>query len=352
VVHWCTHHLETKDEKTGVRMFPAIATLANMRSVALAVTDGISFVEIAAPCEVFGVDRPYLADPWYDFVVCGPANARITDWFRLETTHGLDDLVTADTVIVPACADVDEPPPANLVEAVCTAHENGARIVSICTGAFVLAAAGLLDGRRSTTHWLHADLLAAEYPQVPVDPDVLYIDHGDILTAAGKAASIDACLHIVRTDHGVAVANAVARRLVMPLHRDGDQAQLITSPVSDGHDHILSTLLPWVSQNLERPLTVVDLARRANMSTRSLTRRFNSITGMPPLQWLLAQRIYRAQELLETTDDSIEHIADHTGMGTAASLRRHFSRRLGVSPDTYRRTFRMEPRTIEAYSKV
>jgi AraC family transcriptional activator FtrA len=235
-----------------------------------------------------------------------------------EVLHGLDEILKADTVIVPACRSVEEDPPTDLVDAVRVAHEGGARIVSICTGAFVLAAAGLLDGKRATTHWLHAAALAARYRCVQVDPNVLYIDEGSVITAAGKAAGIDLCLYLVRIDHGAAVANALARKLVMPPHREGGQAQFITGPASNGKDQVLSTLIPWVAANLDRPLTVSDLARRVNMSTRNLTRRFNAVMGVTPLQWLVTQRIYRAQEFLETADDTIERIAVKTGMGTAA----------------------------------
>ncbi|MEU6176116.1 helix-turn-helix domain-containing protein [Streptantibioticus parmotrematis] len=313
------------------------------RTVAVAISDGIPILEVAAPCEVFGVNRVDLSDPWYDFMVCGSDSARFGGWFRPEGARSLDELATAHTVIIPACRDVAEEPPAELVEAVRAAHDAGARIVSICTGSFVLAAAGLLDGRRATTHWIHADLLAARYPGVTVDADVLYVDEGDVLTSAGKSAGIDLCLHLVRLDHGAAVANALARRLVMPPHRDGGQAQFVAPPAVSGQDHPLADLLPWVTARLDEPMTVVDLARQANMSTRTLSRHFNAVTGKTPLQWLLSQRINQAQELLETTDQSIEQIAAQTGMGTAGTLRRHFNRMVGVSPDTYRRTFRAEP---------
>ncbi|MDN3358886.1 helix-turn-helix domain-containing protein [Actinomadura sp. DC4] len=310
-----------------------------MDSIALAVHDGITIFEVAAVCEVFGVDRG-IADPWYDFTICGADPVRVGGWFRVEAPDGLDALVSAGTVIVPACRDVDERPSADLVDAVRAAHEAGARVVSICTGAFVLAAAGLLDGRRATTHWLYADRLAARHPRVHVDPDVLYVDEGDVLTAAGKAAGLDLCLHLVRLDHGAAVANDLARRLVVPPHRSGGQAQFIPAPVAGPRDHPLADLIPWALARLDRPLTVEDLAREANMSSRNLGRHFNAVTGTTPLQWLLTQRLRRAQELLETTDDSVELVAARTGMGTAATLRRHFNRALGVPPDAYRRTFR------------
>ena len=311
-----------------------------MPSVALAVTDGIPPFEIAAPCEVFGVSRTTLADPWYDFTVCSPDDARLGSWFAPGTVRGLDGLASADTVIVPACGDVDERPDADLVDAVRAAHEAGARVVSICTGAFVLAAAGLLDGRRATTHWLHAPVLAARYPRVRVDASVLYIDDGDILTSAGKSAGMDLCLHIVRTDLGSAVANALARGLVVPPHRPGGQAQFITARLPRRREHALAGLFAWVLARLDQPLTVEDLARQANLSSRHLARHFTAVTGTTPLRWMLTQRMYRAQELLETTDDGIDVIAARTGLGSAATLRRHFNRTIGVSPDAYRRTFR------------
>ncbi|OPC79583.1 AraC family transcriptional regulator [Embleya scabrispora] len=315
-----------------------------MATVALAVTEGVTIFEVALPCEVFGVNRSDIVDPWYDFTVCAPGAVRFGDWFRTDTAHGLDALVAADTVVVPACRSVHTEPPPDLVDAVRAAHEAGARVASICSGAFILAEAGLLDGRRATTHWMHAAQLAARYPRVRVDPDVLYIDDGSILTSAGKAAGLDLCLHIVRTDHGAAAANALARRLVVPPHRPGGQAQFVTAPVPSDGDHRLAELLDWILANLERPLAVRDLARRANVSTRTLDRRFHAVTGTTPLRWLLNQRIRRAQELLEMTDDSVERIAVRTGMGTATTLRRHFNRTVGVPPDAYRRTFRGDAR--------
>jgi AraC family transcriptional activator FtrA len=314
-------------------------TLPDMRSVALALHEQLTLLEVATAYEVFGVDRG-LTGEWYDFAVCGAEGTPVGGWFQAREPHGLDALAAAGTVVVPACGEPIADPPAGLVEAVRAAYDNGARVVSICTGAFVLAAAGLLDGRRATTHWMHAALLAERYPRVQVDPGVLYVDEGRILTSAGKAAGLDLCLHIVRLDHGMAVANALARRLVVPPHRPGGQAQFIPAPMANGRDHALADLLTWAMARLDRPLTVEDLARRANMSSRNLARHFNAVAGTTPLQWLLDQRVHRAQELLETTDDSVELIAARTGMGTAATLRRHFNRAVGVPPDTYRRTFR------------
>jgi AraC family transcriptional activator FtrA len=276
-----------------------------MSTVALAVTDGMLHFELAMAYEVFGADLSGVVDPWYDVAICGSGAVRVGR-FRLEPDRGLDQLPRAHTVIVPALADVDVDPPASLVDAVRAAHGAGARVISLCTGAFVLAAAGLLDGRRATTHWAHAGALAARYPLIEVDPGVLYVDNGTVLTSAGKAAAMDLCLHVVRSDHGSAIANTIARRLVVPPHRAGGQAQFVTT----------------------------------NMSSRNLGRHFRAVTGTTPLQWLLTLRIRRAQELLETTNSSIDAIAEAVGMGSAATLRRHFNRTVGVPPDAYRRTFR------------
>ncbi|HTJ39080.1 MAG TPA: helix-turn-helix domain-containing protein [Dactylosporangium sp.] len=309
-----------------------------MSLVALAATDGMLQFELSLANEVFGAPPDGVTVPWYELVVCGPHAVQVGR-FRLEPDFGLDRLRQADTVIVPGWADVDVDPPADLVDAVRAAHEAGARVASLCTGVFVLAAAGLLDGRRATTHWAHTAELAARYPRVQVEPDVLYVDNGSVLTSAGKAAALDLCLHLVRLDHGSSVANAVARRLVVPPHRAGGQAQFVTAPVPDQDDHPLTALLPWILERLDQPLTVEDLARQARMSSRHLGRHFKAATGTTPLQWLLTQRIRHAQELLEKTDDGIDAIASATGMGTSTTLRRHFNRVVGVPPDTYRRTF-------------
>lgn len=311
------------------------------RSVALALAGEISVMEVAGPCEIFGVNRTDLADPWYSFSVCGTHSAQLGGWFRPDNIGELDNLTDAATIIVPGPRNpAVEEPPEELVKAVSIAHKAGARIVSVCTGAFILAEAGILDGRRATTHWKHSSLLAARYPAVKVDPDVLYTDEGDVLTAAGMSAGIDLCLHVVRGDYGSAIANALARQLVMPPHRDGGQAQFITQPAADSRSSALSDLLSWVTANLDQPLTVGDMSRQAGMSTRNLARHFNAITGTAPLQWLLTQRVYRAQELLERTDYTIDRIAAECGMATAVTLRRHFRRNAGVTPNSYRRTFR------------
>lgn len=317
-------------------------TLSDMPTVALAITDGMLHLELSLACEVFGADLTHIANPWYDFSLCGPRAVQV-DRFTIEPDHGLDHLAHADTVIVPGWADTDQDPPADLVDAVRAAHAAGARVASLCTGAFVLAAAGLLDGKRATTHWAHTRELSRRHPNITVDPDVLYVDNGSVLTSAGKAAAMDLCLHLVRLDHGSTIANKIARRLVVPPHRDGGQAQFIATPVPEPRNHPLADLFPWVLARLDQPLTVEDLARQARMSSRHLGRHFKQVTGTTPLQWLHTQRIRHAQELLETTDDTVDTIASTTGMGTATTLRRHFARTVGVPPDTYRRTFRAQP---------
>ncbi|MDP8992576.1 MAG: helix-turn-helix domain-containing protein [Actinomycetota bacterium] len=316
---------------------------ANSRStVAAVICNGVSPFEFAVACEVFGLDRSELGVPWYRFLVCAaqPPPIMTAMGFTIDTPYGLDSLGAADTIVVPAdnrCGEGVE----DLLEALRQAHARGARILSVCTGAFALAAAGLLDGRRATTHWMHAGELARRYPKVNVDPDVLYVDEGDILTSAGTAAGIDLCLYVVRQDFGAEIANAVARRMVVPPHRPGGQAQFIVEPVPDlsAADPFSETLV-WMQEHLDQPMTVVDLARRAAMSPRTFARRFRSSTGTTPNQWLLRQRVLLAQRLLESTDQPVELVATHAGFGTAANLRQHFQRSLQVSPNAYRRTFR------------
>lgn len=302
--------------------------------LAFAVTDGMLHFELTATYEIF--TAPQLG---YRVQVCADGPVRLGK-FTLEPDLPLEELRRADTVIVPAIEDVDEPLSPALVQAVKAAHDKGARIVSLCTGAFVLAEAGLLDGLRATTHWGHTDELARRYPRVEVDPDVLYVDNGQVLTSAGKAAAIDLSLHVIRNDYGAATANTAARRLVVPPHRDGGQAQFVLAPVPSGEGHPLTELFDWVSARFDQMITVEDMARQASMSSRHLGRLFRAVTGTTPLQWLHTQRIRRAQELLEMTDDSVDQIAEASGMGTATTLRRHFHRTVGVPPDTYRRTFR------------
>jgi transcriptional regulator GlxA family with amidase domain len=267
--------------------------------------------------------------------------------FDVLVPHGLEALDRADTVVVPGIGDRAWPIADAPLAALRAAAERGARVASICTGAFVLAAAGLLDGRRATTHWRYAERLAREFPAVAVDPDVLYVDEGDVLTSAGVAAGIDLCLHIVRRDHGARVANAVARRIVVAAHRGGGQAQFVERPLPDdaGGDGLAPTRA-WMEERLAQSLTVEQMARHAGYSARSFARRFVAETGTTPLQWLIARRVAEAQRLLEGTDLAIEEVAARAGFGTAVGLRQHFARVAGTAPTAYRRAFRPAARTM------
>lgn len=311
-----------------------------MPVVALALADGVSLFELGAPCAVFGAEAPAGVADWYDLRVCAPPGARVDRWLRASTPFDHDELAHADTVVVPACHDQALRPPGSLVDAVRDAYERGARVLSICTGAFVLAEAGLLDGRRATTHWQAAPLLARRYPAVNVDLDALYVDEGRVLTSAGKASGMDLCLHVVRCDHGAAAANEVARHLVTAPHREGGQAQYVSPRTAKPDEDDLAAVLAWAREHLDEPITVDSLAARANVTTRTLHRRFRARLGANPLQWLLDQRVARAQELLERGDDSVEVIARRCGFGTPEALRRHFRRALSTTPGQYRRLFR------------
>jgi transcriptional regulator GlxA family with amidase domain len=324
-----------------VRILPMVpGSRRRPHTVAVAVGEGTNPFELAVACEVFGLERPELDVPWYRFRVCAavPPPVRVNN-FVLSTDYGLADLAAADTVIVPHAA-TDGAVDGALVAALRRAYERGARMVSFCSGAFALAASGILDGRRATTHWMYADRLARRYPTVRVVPDVLYVDDGQVLTSAGTSAGIDLSLHIVRVDHGSDVANAVARRMVVPPHRDGGQAQYVDLPVPPVDDAIvLGPTLDWIVDHLDEPLTVDTMAARAMVSPRTFARRFRAVTGTTPLQWLLHQRVRQARRLLESTDLPIEHVAGASGLGSAANLRAHFQRVVGTTPTAYRRTF-------------
>lgn len=313
--------------------------------VGVAVTDGAPTFELAVPCEVFGVDRSDVADPWYELRLCGDdaRPLRTGSGLGVPVVHGWDRLHEADTVIVAACTrPVQLDPPAGLLAGVREAYERGRRIVSICSGAYVLAAAGLLEGRRATTHWMNATDFGHRYPGVEVDPTSLYVEDGTILTSAGTASAIDLCLHLVRQDLGSAVANEVARRMVVPPHREGGQAQFARPPAGPrkGPEDGLGPVLEWARHRLHEQLTVPRLAREAGMSERTFARRFRETLGTTPLRWILQERVRLAQELLETTDEPVERIARDTGFGSAPNLRHHFGRTTGVSPQTYRHVFR------------
>ncbi|MFC6075339.1 helix-turn-helix domain-containing protein, partial [Microbispora camponoti] len=321
----------------------ALISAMSRHVIGLAVTDGTPVFELAVPCEVFGTDRSDLVDPWYELRLCAaePGPLRTTAGLRVDTPYGLDDLLQADTVVVAAVARaVQLDPPQDLVEALRIAHGRGKRIMSICSGAYVLAAAGLLNGRRATTHWLNGGDFAHRFPEIDFDPVPLYIDEGDIITSAGTGSVIDACLHLVRQDHGAAIANEVARRMVVPPHREGGQAQYTQVVTAPGRNDSLTPVLDWARDHLGEPLTVPRLAQVAHLSERTFARRFRDTMGISPLQWLLQQRVRLAQELLETTDESVEDIARRSGFGAAATLRYHFGRVTSVSPQTYRHVFR------------
>jgi AraC family transcriptional regulator, transcriptional activator FtrA len=313
-----------------------------MHTVAAVVDQGALTFDLAIPCEVFGIDRSDIVDPWYEFLVvaAGERRVRTQTGFVLEAPHGLRVLRRADTIVVPGWASPQVEPSRALVRELVAAHRRGARVLSICTGAFVLAAAGLLDGRRATTHWMYADELQRRYPHVLLDPDVLYVADEDVMTSAGTAAGIDLCLHLVASDHGADVAAAVSRRMLMPLFRPGGQAQYVDAPVTAEAQDALSDVLAWGTRHLPAGVSVDDLARRASVSPRTLTRRFRAATGLAPGEWLQRERLRLAQRLLETTDDPVESVARRAGYDTSAAMRAQFTQRLRTSPRAYRATFR------------
>jgi AraC family transcriptional regulator, transcriptional activator FtrA len=313
-----------------------------MHTVAAVVDQGALTFDLAIPCEVFGIDRSDIATPWYEFLVvaAGERRVRTQTGFTIEAPHGLAALERADTIVVPGWTSPEVEPDEKLLAALRRAHRRNARIVSICTGAFVLAAAGLLDGRRAVTHWMYTDELQRRYPRVHVDPSVLYVVDRTIMTSAGTAAGIDLCLHIVTCDYGADVAAAVARRLLMPLYRSGGQAQYVDVPVPQARGDEMSELLAWALPLIPTRLSVDDLARRASVSRRTLTRRFRQATGLAPGEWLQRERLRLARRLLETSEDPIERVARNAGYDTAVTMRAQFARDLHTSPRAYRRTFR------------
>ena len=315
-----------------------------MHQVAVLALDGVVPFELAIPARIFGAATDAADRPLYDVVTCTPGGDAVAtaDDFHLAVRHGLEALRGADTVIVPPtrahARDVDGRALGALRDLPATT-----RVASICTGAFVLAAAGLLDGRRATTHWRESGALQQAFPQVRVDADVLFVDEGAVLTSAGVAAGVDLCLHLVRRDHGAAVANRVARRCVVPPWRDGGQAQYVERPVPAPADTSTAASREWALAHLDRPLTLAELATRAGMSVRTFSRRFRAEVGLTPVQWLVQQRVDRARRMLETGDDPVERIAARAGFATAGSMRMHFRAVVGVTPAGYRRTFRGEP---------
>ena len=328
----------------------------NRHVVAALIGTRVAAFELGVVHEVFGLDRSDYANSWYELRVVAaygspiPVNVYTRGWetptdtgtWSISTPWGIDSLADADTLVVVTWPDPDKPTPTEVLDAVRAVHARGGRLLSVCSGAFLLAEAGLLDGRRATTHWMYTADLDKWYPDVDVDPDVLFVDGGDgIYTSAGTAAGIDLCLHILRLDHGAEVANMVARRMVVPPQRDGGQAQFVDMPVPPApDDDTIAATIEWAMAHLDQPLLVDDLARRALLSPRTFARRFRSVTGTTPMKWLAKQRVLHAQRLLETTDLPIEAIAHECGFGTATVLRTHFRRVAGTSPQAYRRVFR------------
>ncbi len=314
-----------------------------LKNVAVVLLDGVHPFELGVVCEVFGLDRSDENLPVYDFAVASAEGPTLTTHagFTVGTQHGLERLETADLIAVPAGQTYTEREyPPELLDALRRAVERGARVLSVCSGVFVLAAAGLLDGRRCAAHWRHAEELARRYPRIQVEPDVLYVDAGPVITSAGTAAGIDACLHLVRDEHGPEVANAIARRMVVPPHRDGGQAQYIERPLPRSRCDTVGEVLVWMERHLDEEVTVEQLAERAHMSPRTFARRFQQETGTTPYRWILRQRVLLAQQLLEATDETMDAIAWRTGFGNAAALRHQFVRSLGTTPQAYRRTFK------------
>jgi len=322
-----------------------------MHRVAVLAVDRVDSLDLAIPLQVFGLAHALdkapgtlFGEPLYETLICGErrslsvTGAGGTELFQMTAPHPLGAVRTADTVIVPGSNEDLEPARA-VIQELQDARDQGARIASICSGAFILAAAGLLDGRSATTHWSSAAQLAERYPDVSVDPDVLFIEDGDVLTSAGAAAGLDLCLHMVRTDFGSAIAADVARHIVIAPQRDGGQAQFIIH-ARPGPDHgSLEPTMRWIRDHLAEPVTLADMAGHAAISQRTLNRRFREQTGTTPLRWLLLQRIHLAQEFLETSDIPVEEVARRCGFGTAMNLRQHFAKHVRTSPNRYRQTF-------------
>ena len=322
-----------------------------LSNVAVLVLDGVAPFELGVLCEVFGTDRSAQGLPRYDFAICGPGGRPVqaSPGFTVTPSADLTRLESADLIGVPAMG-VDVEVPAEVSAALRQAVHRGARIVTLCSGIFVLLRAGLLDGKRCTTHWMYAEELAARCPTARVEPDLLYVQDGLLITSAGSAAGIDACLHIVRAEHGSKVANAVARRMVVPPHRAGGQRQYIEAPVPRSDADTLAPLLDWVVGHLHEPLTVEMLAEQATMSPRTFARRFRAETGTTPHSWITLQRLLLAERLLEDGDDPVELVASRVGFGTAAALRHHFQQHRHTTPMAFRQAFRAARKPLPAAS--
>ncbi|QJS10071.1 helix-turn-helix domain-containing protein [Streptomyces argyrophyllae] len=314
-----------------------------LKNVAAVLLDGVHPFELGVVCEVFGIDRSDDGLPVYDFAVVSAEGPVLSTHcgFTVSTPHGLERLEEADLIAVPAGETYTRREyPEELLAALRRAVDRGTRVLSVCSGVFVLAAAGLLDGRRCAAHWHNAEQLSRRYPRLTVEPDVLYVDEDPVITSAGTAAGIDACLHLVRKEQGPEVANKIARRMVVPPHRDGGQAQFIERPLPKAPCDTVGEVLAWMETHLDQEVTVEQLAARAHMAPRTFARRFQQETGTTPYRWILRQRVLLAQQLLEGTDETMDAIAWRTGFGTAAALRHQFVRALGTTPNAYRRAFR------------
>jgi transcriptional regulator GlxA family with amidase domain len=307
--------------------------------------EGLVAFDLTAPGQVFTPAARADGTPLYEFSACtvDGGEVRTTTGFSVRPRHGLEALAKADTIVLPGYFAIFEPPPLEALAALRRAAAAGARVISVCTGAFALAHAGLLDGRRATTHWMWADELASRFPAVEVDPAALYVDEGGVMTSAGLSSGIDLCLHVVRKDFGAAVGERVARHLVAAPHREGGQAQFIKRPEVDPVGSLEATRR-WAAERLGEPLDVAAMSRHAGVSPRTFARRFREETGTTPLQWLLGRRVLEAQRLLEESDLPIDEVAWRAGFGTAASLREHFRRATATTPTAYRRSF--SPATV------
>lgn len=304
--------------------------------------DGLCTFEFGVAVEIFGLPRPEFEGNWYRFAVAAvdEGELRATGGIRIVSDGGVDLLEQADTIVVPGWRGVQAPVPEQLCDALRSAHQRGCRLMSICSGVFVLAATGLLNGRQATTHWRYTDELAQRFPAINVVEDVLYVGDERLLTSAGSAAGIDLCLNVVRQDFGLERANDVARRLVIQPHRDGNQTQHVTRPVARSREsQRLGQLFDWLHQHLDQPHTLDSLAQRVGMSSRTLLRRFQESTGVTPARWLLNERLKRAQQALSNSHLSIDHIAQQTGFGSANALRHHFRQQTGMSPLAWRKKF-------------
>ena len=332
-----------------VNISPTSTQPPRNRLVATLVYDQLCSFEFGCAVEIFGLPRPEFGADWYRFVTCaadrGPMRAM--GGVSVTAEADLSVLSTAGTVIIPGWRGADASPSDELIDALRSAYANGARLVTICSGVFVLAAAGILTNETVTTHWRYVDKLRAKYPHLNVDPNVLYVDAGQILTSAGSAAGLDLCLHLVRRDFGPRIANQVARRLVMAPHRNGGQAQFIERPLQPRADGRLADVIGQLAERVHEPVTIGSLARAAAMSERTFLRRFREATGRSPAEWLIDARVERARELLETTDLNVDQIAAHCGFGASATLRHHFRRKLSLSPVEYRERFAQPLMTAE-----